>query len=507
MPEVDALIQGYLEGTLSESEAEALHALMLSNPELGERLIRQFEMDAMLRASKDFSQGAWRASSLLPKRRFTLTTVAGVAALAACITLAVTWIGTLGVGGNDKEQEETTASVAVLTRAVNVEWESLELPPGSPLSPGLLKLKSGMAQIEFYQGARVLLEGPVEFELISSGEATCMKGKLSAQVPPQAKGFRINTPKGTIVDLGTEFGLDVGVGAAEVHVFKGEVELHTAAEKMRSLKEGQAVSFDGPTRELPANSAGFASLGDIDARTENSQRSEFERWQLRSAMWNKDNGLKLRFDFQNGSGSRSLVNRAEVEGRLDDGSIVGAGWTLGRWPGKGALEFRNVSDRVRLSVPGETAVLTMAAWVRVNGLDRTYNSLFMSESWGERRVHWQIMRDGAVRLGIAGEENSRHFDYDSPVFFTPECFGRWIHLAVVFDPGTQTVSHYAEGRMIARIPARDSKTLRIGIAELGNWNDPRPKGGVAIRHLSGAMDEFALWHRALSSDEIAALAE
>jgi hypothetical protein len=70
-------------------------------------------------------------------------------------------------------------------------------------------MKSGIAQIEFYQGARVLIEGPAELQLVSSGEATCTRGKLSANVPPQAKGFRINTPKGTIVDLGTEFGLDV----------------------------------------------------------------------------------------------------------------------------------------------------------------------------------------------------------------------------------------------------------------------------------------------------------
>jgi hypothetical protein len=161
---------------------------------------------------------------------------------------------------------------------------------------------------------------------------------------------------------------------------------------------------------------------------------------------------------------------------------------------------------VRLSLPGETRALTLSVWVRVNALDSTYNSLFMSEGWGDRRVHWQIIHEGKVRLGVAGKPSQSHVDYDSPVLFTPERFGRWMHLAVVFNPDTREVRHYADGEVVARMPLADSSPLKIGVAELGNWNDRRSPGGVAIRHLSGAMDEFALWNRALSDAEVAALA-
>src|SRR5947207_7903177 len=44
-------------------------------------------------------------------------------------------------------------------------------------------------------------------------------------------------------------------------------------------------------------------------------------------------------------------------------------WVEGRWPDKHALEFRSVSDRVRVSVPREFESLTLAPWVRVQGLD------------------------------------------------------------------------------------------------------------------------------------------
>jgi hypothetical protein len=176
----------------------------------------------------------------------------------------------------------------------------------------------------------------------------------------------------------------------------------------------------------------------------------------------------------------------------------------GRWPEKRALEFRNVSDRVRLSVAGETKALTMAVWMRVNGLDRSLNSIFMSEGWGDRKVHWQITREGHIRLGVAGSAGKGHADYDSPVFFTPERFGRWMHLAVVFDPTAKEVRHYANGALLARLPLKDASPLKLGIAELGNWNDRRTRS-VAIRHLSGAMDEFALWDRVLGEAEIKAM--
>lgn len=500
MPDADILIQHYLEGTLSSAEAGELHVLLQNNPLLGEKLLQHFEMDAMLRATKPLAAaGEGLRPTLLPKRRFTFATVSSVAALAACLVLAGTWVV---LSLPKQAAEDFTASVAVLTRGVNLEWESAAITPGTPLSPGWLRLKSGIAQIEFYQGARVVMEGPAELRLVSSGEAVCNRGKLSAHVPPQAKGFRIQTPKGSIVDLGTEFGLEVRGDDAEVHVFKGEVELHSPSAPVIALKEGQAAALaEKRSATLVAKAANFVSLDEFDSRAESSNRAQFERWRVAAAKLDNDSALRLRFDFQDDDSHRVLRNHAPGG---EDGSIVGASWTTGRWPGKGALEFRHISDRVRLSAPAEVKALTMAVWVRVNGLDRYFNSLFMSEGWSDRKIHWQIVRDGRIRLGIAGAPGKDPQDCDSEVFFTPDRLGRWTHLAVVFDPQARQVRHYANGEIIAQIPLQDASPLKPGIAELGNWNDRRTTG-VAIRHLSGTMDEFALWDRVLSHEEIRAM--
>jgi hypothetical protein len=513
MPDPDVLIQRYLEGLLTEPEAAHLHDLLRHRPELIEPLLTQLELDAMLRHTRPVTTA--ELDFLLPHlpptehpapaRRFSSTAVTAIAALAASIALLATllWPEQDPRSAPDLS-ETTTSSVAVLTRGVSLDWETTPLQPGTPLAPGRIKLRSGIAVIEFYQGARVQLEGPADLDIISAGEAAFHLGKLSAQVPPQARGFRIHTPEGTVVDLGTEFALNIGPDKAQVHVFKGEVELHPLAHSMQTLREGQALTFGGDSAPTPlaADPVGFASSAQLEALSSDSLRSDFAHWLTRSASLNRDPSLLLRFDFQDPPGPRLLHNQAHAS-TVEDAGIVGATWTQGRWPGKQALDFRNVSDRVRLAIPGDLPALTLAAWVRIYGLDRTFNSLFMSESWGDRRIHWQITREGRVRLGIAGSGTDRHIDYDTPPIFPPERFGRWTHLAVVFDPATREVRHYADGIQVASLPLTDASPLRPGIAEIGNWSDHRQlKGGAPIRHLSGAMDEFALWQRALTAEEI-----
>ena len=511
-PEV--LIHQYLEDQLTEAESAAFLDLLQSQPELGDRLLHQLHMDAMLSDIKGVAATPASVFQVVEgsaeqtknaQRRFSIGNLSSVAALAACITLATTWA--LRFMSPVSDAEATTDAVAVLARGVNLQWEGESHASGSPLTPGWLRLKSGLAQIEFYQGARVTLEGPAAFQLISSSEAYCTSGKLSAHVPPQAKGFRIQTPKGTIVDLGTDFGLDLNDASSPMHVFKGEVEFHSKDLPMQSLKEGQALALSDLSRSMVADQSAFASLHDMDERSAESQRLAFEGWLSRSSLWNEDPSLLLRFDFQDSRSNRSLFNHALKASQIPAGSIVGCNWTDGRWPGKRALEFRNVSDRVRLNVPGQHAALTLSTWVRISGLDRSYNSLFMTEGYADAAAHWQITRDGELRLGIAGKDGRPSHDYDTTAIFTPERFGQWLHLATVVDPTTQEVRHYLNGDLIAKLARKDTFPVRLTVAELGNWNDGGRRDRVAIRHFSGVMDEFLLFNRALSEAEIARLAE
>ena len=156
-------------------------------------------------------------------------------------------------------------SVAVLLQAHEAEWDTtkrlLGLAPA--LYPGWLHLKSGIAQLEFYSGATVILQGPADLMLISH-RGDCSRGRLRATVPPQAQGFTIGSPKLDLVDRGTEFGLRVTEGEqTEVHVFKGKVELYDDPPKPASrpmeLTTGKSVRVDKPggISPIPTDPAAF----------------------------------------------------------------------------------------------------------------------------------------------------------------------------------------------------------------------------------------------------------
>jgi len=422
-------------------------------------------------------------------------------------------------GSNAVDRNEAaTSSVAVLTRGVNMVWDRAGAAPSlnAPLSPGLLRLKSGVAEIEFYQGARLCVEGPAEVRLISAGEAFCSYGRFSAHVPPPARGFRIGTPKGDVVDLGTDFGLDLSGASPELHVFKGEVELRQPKTEMRKLTGGIATALDQPAgaQSLAANGSVFAFSHELVARVNAAQQQSFARWQEAAGRWNDDPDLRIRFDFQEEPGARSLRNAASQASQashgqeIAPGTIVGCSWAEGRWPGKRALQFGSVSDRVRLSIPDEYRQLTMAAWVQLHSVNPGRSSLFMCEGWEYGGLHWQILHDGSLCLGIAGPTHKVADDYISPVIFTPDLLGQWVHLAVVYDTVGGEVRHYVNGECVSRHAVNRRTIITPRLAELGNWNPvlaewrQRP-----VRNFVGCMDDFSLVARALTDEEVRALAQ
>jgi hypothetical protein len=69
------------------------------------------------------------------------------------------------------------------------------------------------------------------------------------------------------------------------------------------------------------------------------------------------------------------------------------------------------------------------------------------------------------------------------------------------------VTHYVNGIAVSHHVLKLEPPFRIGDAELGNWNPGRLSRATPyfIRHFSGVMDEFALFNRALSDEEIGRL--
>lgn len=516
-PRHQELVDGYCSGTLSEAEFAELEAALRENPALRTRLLEYRALESALRvtAAAETAQhpppaptgflGNWRTQSYALAASIALLLAAGA---------TVVWRG--APQSQNVQNTPFDRGVAVLSRTLAVEWEGGRGPQaGDSIPPGRWKLASGIAELEFYNGASVILQGPADLEITSADGGILHAGKLRAQVPEHAHGFTITSPDVKLVDLGTAFGMEVGAAnGTDVQVFEGKVHLFEvkpglAHNEGRELVAGQGrrVSLSGGSSSIAAVASDFLSPTELNRRSKehlqlkhNSWRNEFERSL-------SDARLVARYGFEPElEDTRLLRNFSSYQEPGLVGSIVGAHWSDGRWPEKKALDFKRPSDRVRITVPGEYASMTFAAWVRVDGFDYDFCSLLLSDGWDRPgAVHWQISKKGYVALAVwNGPVDRNRIAARAKFIIEPSDFGRWMHLAAVYDGESGTVRYYHNGNAIGVFAVRPVVPLQIGDALIGNWS-PAPHSANEIRNFNGRMDDLAIYGQALSPDEIQTL--
>jgi len=209
-----------------------------------------------------FSAGARRGSIYV-----------GVTTAAACAAIGlVLWLfSTVGEVPDRRSPTEGKASVtqagepskiiAIVGTSEGAVWNLQHQAPvrGARLGLGEMKLLEGRIRLDFNAGVKVTLEGPAEFELIDGACLSLKSGKLVASVTPQGRGFTVILPNGTVVDLGTEFAVNVDPnGENRVKVLNGEVvasstnsQGYIVWEKTLGLGEEVSIHKNSPLVKVP----------------------------------------------------------------------------------------------------------------------------------------------------------------------------------------------------------------------------------------------------------------
>jgi hypothetical protein len=210
-------------------------------------------------------------------RRLVRWSMGAVAAglVAACLVLAFRPGDTGGtVPEVAVETPHRRVEVATLIKAEDVRWE-----PGSDARPdeggvvtaGRLRLKSGRLTLAFFSGAALTVEGPADLELLAADRVFCHRGKLRARVPRGAEGFTLRAAGYEVVDLGTEFGMNLEPdGKSQVMIFEGSAAVSVLGKDGRSVRgallEGgrRSVEVDpsaGRIQEVAPRPQAFVPLG------------------------------------------------------------------------------------------------------------------------------------------------------------------------------------------------------------------------------------------------------
>jgi hypothetical protein len=309
-------------------------------------------------------------------------------------------------------------------------------------------------------------------------------------------GFLVNTPHGSIVDLGTEFALTVAPEkSTEVYVFEGEVEVaNLSGNELHILKSGAHLKID---------SLGHVS-SPISFVAENFQRLNKENKPLRTAY--------VHWPFEGESHSQ-LKDRGNggfgqfYDLRLTESSPVKKQGKYGS-----AFYFNGKGQHLSSSFKGigGGAARTISFWLRIPP-DLKSGENYAIIAWGRlaRSEKWQLGLNLQPRDGILGSIRTE-FSEGYVIGTTDLRDGRWHHVSSVFIGGNSPdvathIRHYIDGRLEG---VSGFRSVKINTAVSGSGLEPVNLGRYINSKnwsLRGNIDEMYIFNSALSPAQIVLL--
>jgi hypothetical protein len=289
----DLLIKS-IDGQITQEEVEQFNTLMAAYPDLEDYYIQCVQMQFALRDIRIFNigdqpdyenQAFWKAladaengapaveitppqepNRLIQKvqyqkveRKISKGLLFTLCATAAAVVLIFVFAYFI--------TPATGIEVAVLSDSINAKWSDSagSIPMGSRLSTGYtpMVLQEGIVELSFDTTAKVVIEAPAEFYLLTADQIKLNYGKLYAVVPQLAIGFSVNTPNSRVIDLGTEFGVQTrSDGSTQLHVIKGKINLLAGITNKIAMEvlQGKAKNVSGSTsqvHDIPVNETEF----------------------------------------------------------------------------------------------------------------------------------------------------------------------------------------------------------------------------------------------------------
>jgi hypothetical protein len=240
----------YADGIATPDEVTTLNDALRRDPQLRHAYLRYLNVDAALASA---AAAARPASTHRARPRRMIAGLAALLTLAACA-----WLVLHG-------RSVTAAPPAVLIASTDAVWADADIElalRGGDTPTGLLRLKSGMAEFRLAHGATALILGPAAVRFPNPNQVEVQSGKALCRCPTPESRITLTTPATRIVDLGTEFAVEVAEGrpSTKVAVVSGEVRVGTAHTRVLRKGEAAEVGPDSVPRLTPLPAETLAQL-------------------------------------------------------------------------------------------------------------------------------------------------------------------------------------------------------------------------------------------------------
>jgi hypothetical protein len=224
------------------------------------------------------------------------------------------------------------------------------------------------------------------------------------------------------------------------------------------------------------------------------------RWEQVSRELREDPSLLAYYSFQRDPEDARALRDIKAHHDPLHGTVHGARWVTGRWPGKDALFFDKDDDHALVEIPGRHRQFSVAAWVLLDRFDFPNNAIFASHGWEPGDFHMNLNAQGRLFGGTFGRAQHKKTHPDLLQL------GVWSLVVMVADEEAKTVRGWINGRQVLASVIENTWDIVPGVCRIGGCLSPEEKANP-IRTLRGRVDELFVWNRSLAEDEIRRLYE
>lgn len=395
-------------------------------------------------------------------------------------------------------------AIATVTRIAATSSVDPTFSLGSDIGTGDLYLSEGFSELTLKNGVVLVLEAPVSLTLNSVDRVSVSHGRLVARVPENAIGFRIDTPSAEIVDLGTEFGVEVAEsGESQVHVLEGEVKARAdEKQSFQHVKKDQALAFNlsDKVEHIANRPIEFMRVLPGDS----AERPNFLHWSFdeRKNHSFASNNRGMSDQSYPAEDQSELVPVEQIEG------VFGA-----------AIELNGEGNWLSTEYPGiaNDNPRTVSFWVKVPA-DFSTDNAYGIVSWGLQQNYsaWQISPNpeltngklGRIRIGtynaqIVGSTDLRddQWHHIAVVLYGGESSDISTHVLLFVDGELEKTQNKSIAKVNTQLNHRNSRPLSLG-RNIGYHPNAEHE---TQNYFKGAIDELYIFEAALTQAQIRTL--
>lgn len=433
------------------------------------------------------------------------------------------------VTGDEATHDPQMPFVGRITGMVDCQWADAQTAVfnGTHVSLGRkYALTSGLMEISYDTGAKVILQGPCTYEVESCAGGYLSVGKLTARVEKKDERrtrnversgsdssflipisyFIVRTPTAAITDLGTEFGVNVAHdGSTETEVLVGAVRVTVPkeADANKIVHVGSAIRADrqGKLAAIPSDPQRYVrtlpsrvdAYGDLVLSMKPVVYYRMNEWPKLA-----DEGDYVLVDSAPGAHHGVLHAAKQFLGPSSRGRF-GGGLDLHGAP---ANEYAMATDYPKT----DNGTLSVSAWVRAIA---PAPDAVIVENWSAPEqtpttVAGQFalgLHSDLHLLAVLQQPDGTPAAVRDPDEKLPQ--GEWLHVAFVADG---SVLHlYRNGVEVASTPYNGINSEQIptglGVGCQLDMTSEKPRSS-GFGFWNGRLDEIAIFNHALSAEQV-----